>query len=204
MFTGLIQEIGSIKAIQSHKTGKEFVISAPQILSDAKVGDSISVNGVCSTITTMSQNTFSVDYMPESLNKTALGHYQVGDAVNLEACLTLKDKLGGHLVSGHIDTVGTLISSQEVDGWTTLTLSYPNDFAHLLIPKGSIAIDGISLTISDLTSEHFSVSLIPHTISHTTLQFKKAGDPINLEFDMIGKYLYRSQTLAQSNAPKSS
>ena len=195
MFTGLIQEIGQIQSIQEKDTGKQFTFSATKILHNANIGDSIAIDGVCSTITTLQPDHFTVDYMPETLKSTTLNTKKVHTAVNLESCLTLNDKLGGHLVSGHIDTIGTIINITLEHAWHTYHITYPKAFAAFLIHKGSIAVDGISLTISKLESETFSISLIPHTLQHTTLKDRHINDTVNLEFDMIGKFILRQQTL---------
>ena len=193
MFTGLIKEIGSIKKIEEKNGGISVTINAKEILIDSKIGDSISVNGICSTITQQTQSSFTVEYMPETLKKTALKTLTTKSKVNLEPCLTLQDKLGGHIVTGHIDTTGTIKAIEKDKKWQTMTIEFPHEFNKLIIQKGSIALDGISLTLSHISDHTLSVSLIPHTINHTNLKTKKNGDLINIEFDILGKYIERFQ-----------
>jgi riboflavin synthase len=155
------------------------------------LGDSIATNGVCLTVTSFSKNKFTVDVMPETLRKSSLNELQIGDKVNLERALRLKDRLGGHLVSGHIDGVGEINAKKREDNAILFNISLPAGLRRYLISKGSIAIDGISLTIADLRDEEFMLSIIPHTAEVTTLGQKEIGDIVNLEVDLIGKYVER-------------
>lgn len=196
MFTGLITATGTVSNITQLGKGLEVDISCNNAFSsDISIGDSINVNGVCSTAISKTDSSFKVQYLEETLNKTTMSLIKEKDIVNLEPCLTLQTKLGGHLVSGHIDDTGT-ISSFEKDGqWAVIKIDYNQQFAPFIIPKGSIAIDGISLTVVDAEISRLSCHLIPHTQENTSLKTKKSGDKINLEFDQIGKYLYRFHSL---------
>ena len=198
MFTGLVQTIGHIKTITPLGNGIECTIKADsEFVDDITIGDSININGICSTATSKTTTTFNVQYLEETLNKTTMKKVKQSDIINLEPCLTLETKLGGHLVSGHIDETG-IIKSLEYDGkWAVIEIKFSKSFAPYLIPKGSIAIDGISLTVVDVSDDWFSCHLIPHTISQTSLQAKSPGDAVNLEFDQIGKYLHRFYQLTQ-------
>ncbi len=189
MFTGIVEEIG--KVLRVHKTGNSsFIeIQAEKVLSDVHIGDSIAVNGVCLTVTKFSSDTFRADVMNETLSRSSLGALKSGSPVNLERAMSADGRFGGHIVSGHIDGTGT-ITDIENDGiavWYTISAS--SDIMRYIVEKGSIAIDGISLTVAKVTDISFSVSIIPHTASQTILASKKAGDIVNLENDIIGKYV---------------
>ncbi|MDD4239166.1 MAG: riboflavin synthase [Desulfotomaculaceae bacterium] len=189
MFTGIIEEIGALRSIKRGADSAQLVIEAERVLQDSQVGDSIAVNGVCLTATRFDNHQFTADVMAETLAKTNLGLLHSGDKVNLERALRLGDRLGGHLVSGHIDGVGTITRQERHDIATLFTVSAPREIMCYLIKKGSVAIDGTSLTVVDLTTEHFRVSLIPHTTHATVLGLKRVGDTVNLEADIIGKYV---------------
>ena len=191
MFTGIVEELGQLKGIKAGSKSAFLEIKAKQVLQDVKIGDSIAVNGVCLTVTSFQQDWFTADVMAETLNKTNLGSLRSGERVNLERALRLSDRLGGHIVSGHIDGVGTITSQQVVDIAVLTEIAAPPQVLKYVIPKGSIAIDGISLTVVELTSSGFTVSLIPHTAKLTTLGFKKTGERVNLEGDVLGKYVER-------------
>jgi riboflavin synthase len=196
MFTGIVEELGQLKRIKSGSKSAFLEIKAKQVLQDVKIGDSIAVNGVCLTVTGFQQDWFTADVMAETLNKTNLGRLRSGERVNLERALRLSDRLGGHIVSGHIDGVGTITSQRVVDIAVLTEIAAPPQILKYVIAKGSIAIDGISLTVVELTPSAFTVSLIPHTAKLTTLGFKKAGDWVNLEGDVLGKYVERLLRLA--------
>ena len=199
MFTGLIKEVGHIKHIEPLGNGKETTIQCSHEFStDSAIGDSISINGVCSTVTQKTATSFTVQFLEETLKKTTMGAIQETEKVNLEPCLTLQTKLGGHLVSGHVDDTGTIQTIDNDGQWAVITIEYNETFAPFLIPKGSIAMDGISLTVVDLSNTTFSCHLIPHTLANTNLHAKQPGDKINLEFDQVGKYLARQKTLNQT------
>lgn len=191
MFTGLIQEIGEITAVKRRGQGLSVQCDVRSLASQLKIGDSLAINGVCSTIETRSKSLITVFYSPETLSCTTCSHLKPGQSVNLEPSLKPSDALGGHFVQGHVDTVGQITTWQPNDQNTLLEIKFDSSYAHLLIPKGSIAIDGISLTIATLTAATFQVAVIGHTQAHTTLKHLRVGDEVNLEFDMLGKYLYR-------------
>jgi riboflavin synthase len=201
MFTGLIQHQGTIKQLDPYFGGLVATFSAPEaLLKDLEDGDSISVNGVCSTAVAVCDSQFSVDYLEETLKKTSFSEAKLGDTVNLEASATLATKLGGHLVSGHVDEKGRILSFEKNGPWSIITVAYSPQFRPYLIPKGSITIDGISLTLVDISDTGFTCHIIPHTLSHTNLSQKAQGDGVNLEYDMVGKYLYNFFTLSQQGA----
>lgn len=191
MFTGIVEELGRLRGIKKGSKSALLEIGAREVLQDVKLGDSIAVNGVCLTVTGFAGDWFTADVMTETLGKTNLGSLRPGDRVNLERALRLSDRLGGHLVSGHIDGVGAIISQQVVDIALVTEIEAPPQVMKYVVRKGSVAIDGISLTVVELTSRGFTVSLIPHTAKLTTLGFKKIGDRVNLEGDIIGKYVER-------------
>ena len=191
MFTGLVAELGIVKTLKKEKDSYHLTLSSKKILPLLKIGESVAVNGSCLTVVALSDNAFTVDVMPETVRFTAIETFKTGEKVNLERTLRLSDGLDGHLVSGHVEGVGT-ISKITAEGLAKLvTITAPQPLLQYILPKGSIAIDGISLTVTTVTNLGFSVSLIPHTVSETTLGFKKTGDKVNLETDMIGKYVER-------------
>lgn len=189
MFTGLVEELGAIKSIHPGAQSLRIIIRASKVLEDVKIGDSIAVNGTCLTVTAFDGDSFTADVMPETVKRTVLAHCKAGDPVNLERTLRLCDRLGGHLVSGHVDGVGAIRSKTPVDNAVIVAIDAPPSVMRLTIVKGSVAIDGISLTVVETGEEWFSVSLIPHSYAHTTLGKKRPGDKVNLEADMIGKYV---------------
>lgn len=191
MFTGIIEELGTVLNLNRQNDSAELIIEANKVLYETKIGDSIAVNGVCLTVTKIASNRFTVDIMYETLNKTNLHELKKLSKVNLERALQLNSRLGGHLVSGHVDGVGAIKTIKKVGIASLYEIAAPHDLMTFVIPKGSIAVDGISLTVVDVTSDYFSVSLIPHTFKHTTLGFKTIGDTVNLETDIIGKYVAR-------------
>ncbi|MCK8823609.1 riboflavin synthase [Fuchsiella alkaliacetigena] len=191
MFTGIVEELGEVAAINRGNQSIELVIQAKQVLEDVQLGDSIATNGVCLTVTEFSDSQFSVDVMPETLRNSSLKELEVGTQLNLERALRLQDRLGGHLVSGHIDGVGRIKQRQREDNAILVTISLPTELSRYLIPKGSIAVDGVSLTVARLENNSFTISLIPHTAQETTLGFKQVGELVNLEVDLIGKYVER-------------
>ncbi|MDO9573969.1 MAG: riboflavin synthase [Candidatus Contubernalis sp.] len=189
MFTGIVEELGIIQGLELDSANPALVIKAQIILSDLKIGDSISVNGVCLTVVFFDSGSFKVEVMPETLRKTGLYELKRGDRVNLERALALGGRLGGHLVSGHIDGVGTIRKKNRESNALVIEINAPMEIMKYAVPKGSMAIDGISLTIAQVKEDSFTVSLIPHTAENTTLGFKAAGSQVNLEGDMIGKYV---------------
>lgn len=191
MFTGLVEELGVLQAIRHGADSAQLSIAASKIVEDIKIGDSIAVNGVCLTAVKFNSQGFIADVMAETLAKTSLGNLKPGDRVNLERALRLGDRLGGHLVSGHIDGVGTIARRETLDIAILITINAPPEVMRYIIKKGSVAIDGTSLTVVDFNEKSFQVSIIPHTAHETTLGFKMPGDTVNLEGDVIGKYIER-------------
>jgi riboflavin synthase len=189
MFTGLIEEIGTVKSVIMGASSARITIEAHKILKDVKLGDSISINGVCLTVTSFSSNEFTVDVMPETMRKTNLKYLRYGSKVNLERALSLGARLGGHIVTGHIDGVGIIKNFKDEDNAVWVTIEAPDDVLKYIVYKGSIAIDGISLTVAYVDNEVFKVSIIPLTRDKTTLLSKKIGEEVNLECDIIGKYV---------------
>jgi len=191
MFTGIVTEIGHVEKITYGKNVKTFVIKACSIIKNKKIGQSIAVNGVCVTITKISKSTFEFDAMEETLEKTNLGSLKEKNLVNLESSLKLNQNLDGHMVQGHVDTKGEVISLKEEKKHTILVIAFPKEISKYLAFKGSVAVNGVSLTISKLGEKTFSVDLIPHTLSTTNLGKLKKGDFVNLEVDIIARYLKR-------------
>lgn len=191
MFTGLIEEIGSIQSIKSHGTSKQIVIACEDVLDGVALGDSIATNGVCLTVCAYNDSTFTADVMVETVQKTNLSAIQTGDKVNLERALRVGDRLGGHFVSGHIDGTGNISSVRRLEHDTLIEISCSPDLLRFVVEKGSIGIDGISLTVASVSSKSFAVSIIPTTSIDTTLTNRKVGDIVNLECDMIGKYIHK-------------
>lgn len=189
MFTGIVEEIGKIKAIKKGKNSARLVINAKKVLEDVKLGDSIAVNGVCLTVTEFSNSEFGVDVMHESLKKSSLSTLKNDSSVNLERAMLLNGRFGGHIVSGHIDGTGKIINIKNDDNAIWYTISAKDKIMKYIIEKGSITIDGISLTVANLSESDFSVSIIPHTQEETILKTKKIGDIVNLENDCIAKYV---------------
>lgn len=189
MFTGIVEELGLLRAVRSGADSARLIIEAKKVLEDIRLGDSIAVNGVCLTAVSVGDGVWAADVMAETLKKSNLGALKAGDRVNLERALRLSDRLGGHMVSGHIDGVGTITRLEKRDIATLVTIRAPAEVMRYIISKGSVAIDGISLTVVDFNPESFQVSLIPHTARLTTLGFKREGDTVNLEGDLIGKYV---------------
>lgn len=199
MFTGIIEEIGKIKAINRGNRSVVLDIEATKVLEDTKIGDSIATNGVCLTVTDIRENFFSADVMPETMERSNLGGLKLGDRVNLERALCLNSRLGGHLVAGHVDGTGRLTGKMEDDNAIWLTIAASPQILHYVIEKGSVTIDGVSLTVAYVDEAVFRVSVIPHTREKTTLVRKHAGDIVNLENDMIAKYV--EKLLGQKPGP---
>lgn len=199
MFTGIIEELGTVQAIIKGVHSAKLRVLAPLAVSDAKLGDSIAVNGICLTVTACDSATFTAEAMAETLDKTNLGDLKPGAKVNLERALRLSDRLGGHIVSGHVDGTGIITRQTRQDIAIVTEISCPGHLVKYMAPKGSVAIDGISLTIKEVEEQSFTVSLIPHTRGVTTLGLKKAGDKVNLEVDIIAKYL---EKLARGERPE--
>lgn len=191
MFTGLIEEVGSIQQIIQGQKSFQLIVNASIIKQEIKLGDSVAVNGVCLTVTEIFPNSLCFDVMPETMKVTNFSQLSINQKVNLERALSLNDRLGGHIVSGHIDGVGQIHSIQKNDNAILFQISCKEDILKYTVLRGSIAIDGISLTICGLTENSFTVSIIPHTLSHTSLSSKETGEFVNLETDIIAKYTER-------------
>lgn len=189
MFTGIIEEIGTIKSINSNGISSQLCISANKILEDTKIGDSIAVNGVCLTVTSIKSNLFTADVMAETLRRSNLGSLLPQSKVNLERAMPANGRFGGHIVSGHIDGTGTIAETKPEGNAVWIKINCSDNLLKYIIHKGSITIDGISLTVAKVTDSDFSVSIIPHTAANTTLLQKKSGDVVNLENDVVGKYI---------------
>lgn len=203
MFTGLVAELGTVQKLARQGNSYHLTVSAKKIMANLKIGDSVAVNGACLTVVKMSGDGFTADVMPETVRLTNIGSLNAGDKVNLERTLRLCDGLDGHIVSGHVEGLG-MIAAQRNDGIAVVvTIDTPQELLKYIIKKGSIAIDGISLTVTEVTSSTFSVSLIPHTAKETTLGFKTVGDTVNLETDILGKYVERMLNWNQQQGKKS-
>ncbi|GAA0693635.1 MULTISPECIES: riboflavin synthase [Clostridium] len=202
MFTGIIEEIGTVKSVVKSLHSSILTIEGKIIFNDLHIGDSVSVNGVCLTVTGFSSNTFTADVMNETLFRSSLGNLKSGSCVNLERALKVNSRLGGHIVSGHIDGTGVISRIQKDDNSTLYTIKTSPKLMNYIIEKGSIAIDGISLTVSKLSLNDFTVGVIPHTSKETILSQKSVGDTVNLENDIIGKYIEKLITIDKSNITK--
>ncbi len=192
MFTGIVEELGTVEALEDQGDAVRLTVRGPLVTSDAARGDSISVNGCCLTVTATTDGQaelFTADVMHETLAKTSLGALEPGAKVNLERAVTPATRLGGHIVQGHVDGTGTVVRRTPSEHWELVEISLPVDLERYLVPKGSITVDGISLTVVDVNAESFTVSLIPETLARTTLGFKQDGDLVNLEVDVIAKYV---------------
>jgi riboflavin synthase len=189
MFTGIIEELGTVLRLERGSNSCQITILAPKVLEDVKKGDSIAINGVCLTVISFDREHFSADMMAETLAKTNLKDLNSGLRVNLERAVRLGDRMGGHLVQGHVDAVGTMAEQQTVGIAKIIRIKAPEELLNYLVHKGSVAIDGISLTVVDILPDSFTISIIPHTAKMTTLGFKKPGDTVNLEADIIGRYV---------------
>jgi riboflavin synthase len=191
MFTGLIEEVGRVRSVTVDGDRARLVIDAPLVSDALPLGASVAVDGVCVTATDVDEATFAVDLMQETLRVTALGHLDPGVRVNLERALRVGDRLGGHLVQGHVDGIGEVISVEDVPGTRTLRLRMPDALGRYLVAKGSICVAGVSLTVADVTSDVVSIGLIPHTLAHTNLGDLVVGSTVNLEVDVVAKYVER-------------
>jgi len=203
MFTGIVEEVGKIKSVVSGSTSGEIEIEASKVLKGTNIGDSIAVNGVCLTVTKLNSNSFTADVMPETMRRTNLGSLRPGSIVDLERAMAADGRFGGHIVSGHIDGTGKIESMDREENAVWVKISCDTSILDLIIEKGSITIDGISLTVAKVDSKTFSVSIIPHTASETILLKKKPGDMVNLENDVVGKYVRKLMMPKEVNETKS-
>jgi riboflavin synthase len=199
MFTGIIETTGTIREITQNGTNKTFRVIS-NIADQLKIDQSLAHNGVCLTVEAIEDGSYTVTAIAETLSKTCLGNWKTGDLINLERCLQSTGRLDGHFVQGHTDTRGVVLEKTDLNGSWQFTIGFDKSFAPLIIEKGSIAVNGISLTVFNVTDSSFSVAIIPYTYLHTNLQFAVAGSLVNLEFDMLGKYITRwAETRRQSN-----
>ena len=202
MFTGLVAELGTVQRLARQGNSYHLTVGAKKVLENLKIGDSVAVNGACLTVVRMDDSGFTADVMPETVRLTNIGSLQPGSKVNLERTLRLCDGLDGHIVSGHVEGLGTIYEQRPEGIAVVVTIATPPELLKYIIKKGSIAIDGISLTVTEVTDTSFSVSLIPHTAKETTLGLKKVGDSVNLETDILGKYVERMLTWNQKQEGK--
>ena len=189
MFTGIVEELGTVAAIEEQGDALRLSISAATVLEDTRLGDSIAVNGCCLTVTDLADGTWTADVMAETLDKTSLAGARPGDRVNLERAVTPQTRLGGHIVQGHVDGVGTVLRRTPSEHWEVVEISLPPHLAPYLVDKGSITVDGVSLTVVEAGDDSFTVSLIPETLARTTLGHRAVGDRVNLEADIIAKHV---------------
>jgi riboflavin synthase len=199
MFTGLVEALGSIVALREEPPGKRLVVRAPQIARGTGLGESIAINGCCLTVVAIKDDTLAFQCGPETLARTNLGELQLGDGVNLERSLRIGDRLGGHFVTGHVDGVGTLAERSDQGEWSTCWFRVPPALTAQMACKGSVAVDGVSLTLVAVEGERFSVQLIPHTLAVTTLGRRQPGDRVNIETDLLAKYV-QQQLAGRSTA----
>jgi riboflavin synthase len=204
VFTGIVEELGVLEERKVSSFSGQLAIKAKKVLEGVQLGDSIAVNGVCLTVTSYTANRFTADVMPETLKKTNLGQLKRGEALNLERAMRLGDRFGGHIVSGHVDGTGEIVSREAYANAVLFRIKADAGLLKYMIPRGSVCVDGISLTIVDVSETGFSVSLIPHTLAHTNLSGKGRGDIVNLECDVIGKYVERLLTRPAGQQPGSS
>jgi len=192
MFTGIVEELGEVVALErGGGASARLAVRGPVVTAGAAAGDSIAVNGVCLTVTGLSGDVFTADVMKETLDRSSLGALEPGSPVNLERAVPAGGRLGGHIVQGHVDGVGTVLSREPGDNWEIVRFSFPPALSRYVVEKGSIAVDGVSLTVVEAAGDSFTVSLIPTTLELTTLGRKRPGDPVNLEVDVIAKYVER-------------
>ena len=189
MFTGIVEELGTVADVEDLTDALRLRIAATTVLDGTGPGDSISVNGCCLTVVTITEGTWSADVMKESLDKTSMGAVHVGDRVNLERAVTAEKRLGGHVVQGHVDAVGTVLSRSPSEHWDVVEISLPHGLTRYLVDKGSITVDGISLTVVEARADSFTTSLIPETLARTTLGSRGVGDQVNLEVDILAKHV---------------
>jgi riboflavin synthase len=192
VFTGIVEELGVVRSLEPHATGARLEIAATKVLEDIRIGDSISLNGCCLTVVSTGAESYTVDVVEESLHVTTLGRLQPGERVNLERSVKLADRLGGHLVQGHVDGVATLLSRESLtDASQMLRFTTPPEVLRYVVYKGSVAVDGVSLTVAGLDDATFSIAVIPHTQAVTTLGFRRVGERVNVETDVIARYVER-------------
>ena len=203
MFTGIVEELGTVEAIEDQGDAVQLSVRGPLVVSDAREGDSIAVNGCCLTVVTHDGETFTADVMRETLDKTSLGEFRPGTRVNLERAVTADKRLGGHIVQGHVDGTGTIRSRTPSEHWEVVEIDLPEGMGRYLVDKGSITVDGVSLTVVAVTDDSFTVSLIPETLARTTLGIKQPGETVNLEVDVIAKHVEKLVRAYAAGSPDS-
>lgn len=191
MFTGIVEELGEVTAVEELQEASRFRLRGPVVTEGAKHGDSIAVNGVCLTVVETAEGEFTADVMQETLNRSSLGALTEGSRVNLERPMALGGRLGGHLVQGHVDGTGEILSRTPSEHWEIVKVALPENLSRYVVEKGSITVDGVSLTVVEAAADWFTISLIPTTLALTTLGIKQPGDPVNLEVDVLAKYVER-------------
>ncbi|MBT2471159.1 riboflavin synthase [Streptomyces sp. ISL-66] len=205
MFTGIVEELGEVTAVEELAEASRFRLRGPVVTEGAKHGDSIAVNGVCLTVVESAEGEFTADVMQETLNRSSLGALTKGSRVNLERPMALGGRLGGHLVQGHVDGTGAILSRTPSEHWELVKIALPANLSRYVVEKGSITVDGVSLTVVEAAADWFTISLIPTTLALTTLGIKQPGDPVNLEVDVLAKYVERllaaGVTPGDGNAP---
>ncbi|WP_124727280.1 riboflavin synthase [Staphylospora marina] len=189
MFTGIVEEVGSIVRMERAGQAMRLAVKCRKVLEGTRLGDSIAVNGVCLTVVELGDDVFAADVMPETMNKTDLGHLKTGSPVNLERAVAAGQRMGGHFVQGHVDGVGKVVERTPHENAVLFTIQVPKELTRYMVDKGSVAVSGISLTLVEVGADRFTVSIIPHTLEATILRFLEPGDPVNIEVDIIGKYL---------------
>lgn len=204
MFTGIVEEMGRVEHIKRGQHSAMLTIGAKKVLEDTKIGDSIAVNGICLTVTSLTSKNFTADVMHETLNRSSLAELSPGSHVNLERAMPANGRFGGHIVSGHVDGIGKIVGIKEDDISIWYRIQAKPEILRYIVEKGSITIDGISLTVAAITDEDFSISAIPHTVSQTILKEKRQGDVVNLETDILGKYVEKLVGTSQTEQKKSS
>jgi riboflavin synthase len=191
VFTGIVEELGEVTAIENLGDASRFRLRGPVVTEGAGHGDSIAVNGVCLTVVEFGDGEFTADVMDETLKRSSLGALEIGSRVNLERPMAVGGRLGGHIVQGHVDGTGTIVARTPSENWEIVKISLPGDLSRYVVEKGSITVDGVSLTVVEAAADYFTISLIPTTLALTTLGIKQPGDPVNLEVDVIAKYVER-------------
>jgi riboflavin synthase len=191
MFTGLVETLGIVRHIKADGSGRRLTIEAPSICRELSIGESVAINGACLTVIEHDDKCCSFEAGPETLQRTNLGQLKTGERVNLERALRMGDRLGGHVVQGHVDGLGQIAERKKQAEWELLWFTCPAELAEQMVPKGSVAVDGVSLTVVDVAGDRFSAALIPHTLANTTLGFKQPGASVNLETDLFAKYIWK-------------
>jgi riboflavin synthase len=201
MFTGLIEVLGKVIQTEAEGPGRRLVLSVPKPVSDTSVGDSMAINGACLTVVEQTEEGLHFQVGPETLQRTNLGQLKPKDAVNLERPLAVSDRLGGHFVQGHVDGLGSVAERVRQGDWELVWFACPPELTAQMVPKGSVAVDGVSLTLVQVRADRFSVALIPHTLTNTTLGFKRPGDSVNIETDILAKYVHKHLSGWQPTEP---